>query len=239
MIFNAKKKFVRAAGGAIIEIVVVATAILTGGIGLLILDAVTCDFNVVFTSGCDSGYATYTGGNGGGGGGEGSTVCTSAANSCGMTSTSYVSSCNCDEPAPASARAPGTPSPYGTCSCSGSASIGGGGTTAGWCSATAPPDSQCISPSIGAQGFFASPRGFTEPGGSSTLTWSATNATACSINGDNGFSHTGGLSGSVSTGPLSESTTFTLTCENTPGGPQTSKSLRVIVDTHWEEVDPN
>ena len=66
------------------------TAFLTGGLGLLILDAISCDFNVVFSSGCgdvSSGGGTPSAGN----------VCTSAPNSCGMTNTGFIVNASTDD----------------------------------------------------------------------------------------------------------------------------------------------
>lgn len=62
-------------------------------------------------------------------------------------------------------------------------------------------------------------------GNSSTLSWSATNVTACSAGG--GWSGTKGLSGSESTGNLSASSTFSLTC--TGAGGSATQSVTVAV----------
>lgn len=63
-------------------------------------------------------------------------------------------------------------------------------------------------------------------GGSSTLTWSTTNATSCSASGAwTGSSK--GTSGSQSTGPLASSSTYTLDCTGTSGSVQ--KSVTVVV----------
>ena len=106
----------------------------------------------------------------------------------------------------------------------------------GSCNATPPPNSACPAPAIPpSNGFYATPL-IVGTGKSSTLTWNATNSTACTITGDNGFSNTGASSGSVSTGALAATATFTLTCSNGAGGPQTSKSVKVIVDPHYKEI---
>ncbi|MEQ1800976.1 MAG: DUF4038 domain-containing protein [Gammaproteobacteria bacterium] len=55
-------------------------------------------------------------------------------------------------------------------------------------------------------------------GESSTLTWSSANATGCTASG--GWSGGRAASGSVSTGPLTASTTYNLTCDGA-GGPAT------------------
>lgn len=185
--YSFKKKFLRATGGAIIEIVVVATGILTGGLGLLVLDAVTCDFNVIFND-CDSG---------GGGGGGGTKACSSPANACGMKSTGFKQD--------------------------------------GVCNATTPPNSDCPVPVISTTDFYAQPS-TVGLNGKSKLFWDVENATSCEITGDNGFTHSGKKSGSVNTGALTETTAFTLTCENGDGGPTTGRIVRVIVDPHYQEL---
>lgn len=70
----------------------------------------------------------------------------------------------------------------------------------------------------------ASPTSVTS-GGSSTLSWSSTNATSCTAS--NGWSGSKTTSGSVLTGGLYSSTTYTLTCTG-PGG-STSSSATVTV----------
>jgi len=72
----------------------------------------------------------------------------------------------------------------------------------------------------------ASP-GNISPGQSSTLTWSSTNATACSASG--AWSGSQPTSGSVSTGALNQSSTYTLTC--TGAGGSASASAVVTVAT--------
>lgn len=103
------------------------------------------------------------------------------------------------------------------------------------CSATPPPNSSCPAPVIDASSFSASPStvGVNE---SSTLTWNVSDATSCTITGDNGFSSTGGNSGSISTGNLPQTTIFTLTCQDGDGGPTASGSVKVIIAPHWKEI---
>ena len=62
-------------------------------------------------------------------------------------------------------------------------------------------------------------------GGASTLTWSATNATSCAASG--AWNGTEGVSGTYSTGALSSSATYTLTC--TGAGGSVSHSATVMV----------
>ena len=65
-------------------------------------------------------------------------------------------------------------------------------------------------------------------GGSSTLTWSSTNATSCTASG--AWSGAKATSGSQSTGPLTASSSFTLTCTGTTGAQtNASKSAMVFV----------
>jgi hypothetical protein len=187
-------------GGALIELFIVITAILTGGIGLLILDAITCDFNVVFSGGCGS-----AGPSGGGGGSV--TVndpCTSAPNSCGMTNTGFLAN-----------------------SQSGSQLV---------CTASIPSDSECEPPTIAAEDFYADPT-ILGLNMSSTLYWnvSGSDSTECTVTGTNGLSYSGEASGSVATGNLAQTTTFTLRCQN-GSGPESSASIRVIVDPRYREI---
>lgn len=99
----------------------------------------------------------------------------------------------------------------------------------GSCNATPPPDSSCPAPVISQNDFFADPTKVRE-GESSTLTWDVQNATECTVTSDRGFNYSGGASGSVSSGPIPDTTMFTLTCQN-GDGPSTSASLRVIIYT--------
>ncbi|KKP77881.1 MAG: hypothetical protein UR77_C0011G0003 [Candidatus Nomurabacteria bacterium GW2011_GWC2_35_35] len=62
--------------------------------------------------------------------------------------------------------------------------------------------------------------------GSSTLTWSSTNATSCTASGD--WSGAKAISGTQSTGALTASKTYTLTCTG-PGGISAPASATVIV----------
>jgi len=62
-------------------------------------------------------------------------------------------------------------------------------------------------------------------GGSSTLTWSVTNATSCTASG--GWSGNKATSGSQSVGPISSSTDYVLTC--TDGTNSSSRSVTVAV----------
>lgn len=198
-----KSGFVQPRGGALISLIVALTAVLTGGLGLLILDAVTCDFNVIFSSGCGS--------SGGGGGGGGAApvsggVCTSAPNACGMTNTGFLESATQD------------------------------GVEVGLaCNATVPPISSCPSPTIGVNDFYAQPSIIKE-GDSSTLHWTSSDSTGCTITGDNGFSYTGDTAGTVSTGPINQTTTFSLTCENGVGGPQGTANIKVTVTPKFQEI---
>ena len=62
-------------------------------------------------------------------------------------------------------------------------------------------------------------------GTSSSLTWSATNASSCTASG--GWSGTKGVSGSQGTGSLTSNTTFTLTCTGAGGSASQSASVSV------------
>lgn len=111
-------------------------------------------------------------------------------------------------------------------------STGGG---QGGCNASPPPNSSCPAPGITDRGFYAEPAEVA-PGEQAMLFWNASNASACKIEGENGLSNTGGASGSVATGALTQSSTFTLTCQNGGGGPETSRSIRVILNPRYREI---
>ena len=70
--------------------------------------------------------------------------------------------------------------------------------------------------------------------GSSTLTWSSTDATSCDAGG--AWSGSKPLSGNESVGPLTETSTFTLTCTG-PGG-STNRPVTVSVLTEPEPAEP-
>lgn len=103
------------------------------------------------------------------------------------------------------------------------------------CSADAPPNSSCPAPSIGANDFYAQPN-IVKEDDTSTLHWTSSNSTSCTISGENGFSHTGGTSGTVSTGPIAKTSVFTLNCQNGDGGPQGSASIKVVVTPKFQEI---
>jgi hypothetical protein len=150
------------------------------------------------------------GGGGGGGGGQQVQVgasCSSAPNACNQTNLGTV--------------------------------VNNGNDT-GSCSATPPPNSNCPAPTIqtgnAGNGFYATPSTL-GPGGSATLTWDAANATDCVIKSDNGFSSNSlSYHGSLSVGPVSQTTTYTLTCEDGSGGTQGSAVLKILIDPHYKEL---
>jgi hypothetical protein len=67
-------------------------------------------------------------------------------------------------------------------------------------------------------------------GAKSTLTWSSTNATACSASG--GWSGTLATSGSSSTAALTAATTYTLTCTGTGGSASENVTVAVTPPTN-------
>ncbi len=71
------------------------------------------------------------------------------------------------------------------------------------------------------------------PQGSSRLTWSATNANACTASG--GWSGNKPVSGSEQRGPLAQTTAFTLRCTN-PQGASASRSVTVTVNSSTPPV---
>jgi hypothetical protein len=201
--------------GAIILAIVAVVAV---------VDYVSCDVNIVW--GC------HGGGFGGGRGGGGVQSCTSSANGCGMTNSGRIVGGACNATTPSNTQCPTCTSGQNACGQTNSGNILGG-----TCSASTPPNSSCPAPAFGGDSaFFAQPSTI-GVGMSTTLNWSVTNATECSVTGDNGFSalHKP-ITGSISTGVVSVSTTFTITCQNGNGGPQGSKSIRVIVDPHFKEI---
>ena len=140
-----------------------------------------------------------------------------------------VSSCNA------------TPPPDSQCSCSspanacGQTAIGSYDPNGTSCNAATPPNNSCPPPVIAASGFSATPSTI-GPNQTTTLNWNTTNSTSCTITGDNGFSQTGGASGSITTGALTQTTTFTLVCEDGTGGPTASRTIKVIIDPHYQEI---
>lgn len=182
---------------------------------------------------CAVGLICSTGG-GGGGGGAPVTLqpnqCTSTPNSCGQATIGTVTySC------PPGYTAASDPS---TCLSTSGGSDQAGATVAATasCNATQPDNTQCPAPSIAANGFTASPTTI-GTNGTSTLTWQSSNTTSCTVSGDNGFiSGGGGSSGWVSTPALTKTTVFTLTCEDGSGGPTASRSVKVVVDPHYQEI---
>ncbi|MEK7109225.1 MAG: hypothetical protein AAB919_02205 [Patescibacteria group bacterium] len=155
--------------------------------------------------------------------------CTSAPNACGQTNTGFVIQTCVDGPTPDPDEGVGSFAGPGL-------SAGGGQICTPSCNATTPPDSQCPPPVIPpTTGFYADP---TTVGrnGTTTLHWEATDASDCAIAGDDGFAHSGGGSGSVSSNPLVQTTTFTLTCTNSEDGPSVSDSVRVIINPRYKEI---
>ena len=74
----------------------------------------------------------------------------------------------------------------------------------------------------------ASPTSVTS-GSSATLTWSSSNATSCTLSGGNFSSTSEATSGSASTGALSATTTYTLTCSGASGTRPAVASATVTV----------
>jgi hypothetical protein len=75
-------------------------------------------------------------------------------------------------------------------------------------------------------------------GGSSTLTWSSTNATSCTASG--GWSGAQATAGSQSTGALTHATTFTLSCSGAGGTAQSSVTVGIVgaTGTYPLHVEP-
>ena len=110
----------------------------------------------------------------------------------------------------------GCSDPAGTDETGQAASVGGG--------STPPPPSGTLTVTLG-----ASPTSITT-GASSTLSWSTTNATACTASANPavaGWSGSVGVSGSQSSGVLTATTDFTLTCSGASGS--TGQTVTVTV----------
>ena len=76
-------------------------------------------------------------------------------------------------------------------------------------------------------------------GDSVMLTWSADNVTSCSASG--GWSGTKAIQGSATVGPISQSTTFTLTCTGDSGNAVAMLSISVLglVTLEWQAPTEN
>ena len=76
-------------------------------------------------------------------------------------------------------------------------------------------------------------------GGSTTLTWSATDASSCTASG--GWSGSRALQGSAQVGPLDGATTFTLTCAGDGGSAVEMLSVSVVgtVSLSWQPPAEN
>jgi len=76
-------------------------------------------------------------------------------------------------------------------------------------------------------------------GGSSTLTWSSQGASSCTASG--GWSGGRALSGSANVGPLSKSTSYTLTCQNGSQSALASTSVQVesVPIVRWQAPTEN
>lgn len=98
-----------------------------------------------------------------------------------------------------------------------------------------PPNSLCPAPVI-SNNFYADPARVRE-GNTTTLYWKdILNATACSLTGGGlSFSNLG-LSGNKPTNKITAATSFTLTCINGAGGPQTSQTTQVNLIPSFEEI---
>lgn len=93
-----------------------------------------------------------------------------------------------------------------------------------------PPASSCPGPSVDLS--FALGRGVIDSGQSTTLTWNSPDATSCQWTG--GFDElTVGPSGSVSTGPLTQTSTYQIKCSNDSG---TGAAANVTVTVMNPEV---
>lgn len=101
----------------------------------------------------------------------------------------------------------------------------------GSCNATPPANTACPPPTLT---FYASPV-HVRPSATSTLHWSATNATVCNLDG--GLSLTNLPAASArDTDPITQTTNFTLTCLDGPGGPQKSAAVQITLIPGYKEI---
>lgn len=156
----------------------------------------------------------------------------SASNACNYASGTYDSSCNCSAtvpPVPANYgnACPSTP-PTNVCGQAGSGTILCNGT----CSAVTPPDTQCY-PTVSLS---ADPTRV-RSGGSTTLSWTTSGATSCTLTGQNGL-NLSVAAGSLAAGsavsntnsglPIDAETTFTLRCTNAYGAATDSETVTLV-----------
>lgn len=217
------------------EVVLIITAIVGA---LTVVDAVSCDVNVIW--GCDGGGMGVGGVGGGGVGGGGDPTpnpdaCTSTPNGCGMTTEGSLEDGICNASPPPNSSCPSCTSTANACGQTNTGNVIGG-----TCNATTPPNAACPPPVFSNDpnnsSFSASPSTL-GVGMSATLSWSVSNATDCDITSDAGFSSLNKpITGTMSTGPVLVTTTYTLTCENGDGGPRGSKTIKIIVDPHFKEL---
>lgn len=103
----------------------------------------------------------------------------------------------------------------------------------------APPADDPIDPAAQPSVSFSAAEQVVDAGESAMLTWSSTNATGCSASG--GWSGSRATRGSATVGPLSQSTTFTLTCTGGAGNAVAMLSVSVMgnVVLDWQPPTEN
>jgi len=143
--------------------------------------------------------------------------CTSAPNACGQTNSGGMVGGVCD------ATTPPNPPGYGS-SCTSAPNACGQTNTGtircdGSCSASTPPVSSCPGPTVSIS---ASPSSILY-NTASTISWSSTNATSCTVS-PSGWT---GISGSRSTGNLISSQTYTANCSGYGGSASNSATVSV------------
>lgn len=195
-------------------------AVMTGFIGVLIYDAVSCELNIFF-GGCG----------GGGGGGGGSTPLNgsgSGNNNGGGPNGTGNNNGTGGGPNPVAC----TSTALNACSMAGSGFIVGG-----VCNATPPPNSACSAPVIDPDtGFYADPSRVRK-GKTTTLRWDVTNATVCTLSGGGLSLSSLGITGDTPTQPINQKTVYSLSCQNgTEGGPVTSATATVNLIPSFEEI---
>ncbi|TSC68213.1 MAG: hypothetical protein G01um101456_719 [Parcubacteria group bacterium Gr01-1014_56] len=202
------------AGPVAIIVAVVVTAVA----GAAVYDYVSCNLNLLF-GGCGNGNAGAGGGSGGGliGGTSNNSNSLGGGNNSGNQ--------------------PGNTFPLAQpCSSAEANSCGmrgNGFMVNGVCNATPPPNSSCPLPSFGS---FSADPSRVKSGNTTSLNWSVSNATVCSISGGGLSLSNLGISGTRQTNAITQKTIFTLTCQNGVGGPSSSKEATVSIVPTYEEI---
>ncbi len=158
-------------------------------------------------------------------------ACQSAANACGTTASGTI---NCSSSC--SAAVPALPVGYGN-ACQSAANICGMQNSgviqcSGSCSASRPGDNLCAPDAT--ISLKASPL-LVKGGNTSSITWTSTNATSCTVTGTNGDSWSG-TSGTHVTTAIVAQTTYTLTCASVNTKAVTPATAKIDLAPAFHEI---